>query len=269
MADRIAIVRLYEEALAQAGDEAVTAVAGFLADDIVVQSNFGVAEGKDAVLASFQNPMISAFVAGGEWTEPHRDGSTISVSLVSAPGAPIGGFEFAFVFSPDGKVERVEQAMTPASPVAPVPLRLTGEIKGAVNTALANDSVVLVAYVDPDGRPHISMRGTTQAYSDDQLAIWCRDRAGGMIGALATNPHLALHYRDPKTHMTYSFFGRGRVDDSAAVRERVFSHAPVAEQNMDFQRRGIPVIIDLDRVEGLGPGGKFVMSRDSEGSASG
>jgi hypothetical protein len=35
-----------------------------------------------------------------------------------------------------------------------------------------------------------------QAYSDDQLAMWLRDAEGGLTKALATNPKVALMYRD-------------------------------------------------------------------------
>src|SRR5581483_11544133 len=57
------------------------------------------------------------------------------------------------------------------------PLALTDEIKTAVAGAFDNGTPIVVAYVDAEGVPHLSLRGSTQPYSDTQLAMWIRDPA--------------------------------------------------------------------------------------------
>ena len=59
---------------------------------------------------------------------------------------------------------------------------------------------MIVAYVDADGVPHVSPRGTVQVWSPDQLAMWIRDPNGGLLRAIASNPHLSCFYRDAQEH---------------------------------------------------------------------
>jgi hypothetical protein len=57
-------------------------------------------------------------------------------------------------------------------------------VKGIVNSALANNTPLIVAYTDAQGAPNLSLRGSTQVYSDTQLSIWVRHANGGMANAL-------------------------------------------------------------------------------------
>lgn len=138
---------------------------------------------------------------------------------------------------------------------------LTDDIKEVVAGAVANGTPMVVAYVDADGAPHLSLRWSAQPYSDTQLAIWVRDPAGGLLKAIASNPLVALFYRDPGTRTSYQFAGRARADTDPEVRAVVYTNAPEPERNTDARRLGVPVIIDLDRVEGMGPGGRVRMER--------
>lgn len=141
------------------------------------------------------------------------------------------------------------------------PIKLTDEIREAVNGALANGTPVVVAYVNEDGQPSLSFRGSTQVYSDDQLAIWVRNPEGGLLRSLAKNPRITLLYRNPATRQMLNFQGRGRVENSPEVREKVYNSAPEPEQRADPEKKGMPLIIDLDRVTGAGPSGRIAMQR--------
>ena len=113
MSDRIAAVEAYQNGIVKDDDGSV---AGYLANDVVVETNFG----------------------------------------------------------------RGEQQTLPAAPAAPAELRLTGEIKSAVDGALDNQTPMMIAYSDSDGEIHLSFRGSIQAYSGGQLAVWARDPGGGL-----------------------------------------------------------------------------------------
>ena len=176
MSDRMAAVEAYQNGIVK-GDDA--GVAGFLADDVVVQTNFGRAEG----VAEF------VFTFGGQ------------------------------------KITRVEQQILPAAPVAPAELRLTGEIKSAVDSALDNQTPMMIAYSGNDGEIHLSFRGTIQAYSDDQLAVWARDPGGGLPRHVAARPKVTLFYHDPKTRTTYTFYGRAWIADDPGTRAVIFERA--------------------------------------------
>jgi len=156
---------------------------------------------------------------------------------------------------------------TPATPqpqqqFAPLTeLKLTPEIKEAVNGALLNRTPIIVAYVDEDGQPSLSFRGSTQAYSDTQLAVWVRNPEGGLQKALAKNNRVTLFYRDPEKRITLQFRGRGHIENDAKTRETVYNNAPEPERNADREQKGFPLIIDLDRVDGVMPGFRVQMRR--------
>jgi hypothetical protein len=146
---------------------------------------------------------------------------------------------------------------------SPGPIQLTAEIREAVNGALANGTPVVVAYVDERGQPRLSFRGSTQVFSDDQLAIWVRNPEGGLLRALATNPRVTLLYRSPQPRMLLTFEGRAHVDNAEATRTAVYERAPEPERNLDPERTGVPVIVDLDRVTGVTPAGRVLMQRSA------
>ena len=134
--------------------------------------------------------------------------------------------------------------------VPPAPLTLTQEIRELVGTALTSGYPILLAAVDPENHPLLSFRGSTVVYSDDQLALWIRNVAGGTIEAIKHNPHVALMYRSA-TIPLLQFQGRARIAAEETERNRVFEAAPEQERNADPGQKGIAIIIDLDKVSGV------------------
>ena len=132
-------------------------------------------------------------------------------------------------------------------------LKLSAEMKQAINTAIESGRAISIAYVDENGEPRISYRGSTQAYSDTQLAIWVRNPAGGIIQATRTNAVVALIYGnfDPAERGFMVFRGRARVENDETVRRRVYEQSPEGERNLDKDRKGAPLIIDLESVDGF------------------
>ena len=180
--------------------------------------------------------------------------------LLSPRAGPIGGLEFTFWFT-DDRISRVEQQFLPAAPQAPTDLRLTDDIKKAVNGALDNQTPMLIAYRDDGERIHLSFRGTVQTYGDDQLALWARDPQGGLPRNIATHSEVTLFYHDPASRTSYSFQGRARVESDPEARDRIFDNSNPREQYMDYHRRGAAIVVVLDRVEGRGPAGRVLMAR--------
>lgn len=143
----------------------------------------------------------------------------------------------------------------------PTPIELNEAIANAVNHALEEGKPIVVAYVDEEGQPRLSFRGSTQVYSPNQLAIWVRNPEGGLQRALSKNPHMSLLYRSPEPRMNFNFMGRGHFESGDDVRKKVYESAPQAEQNADKERKGLALIIDLDRVTGVIPGQPINMQR--------
>jgi len=142
-------------------------------------------------------------------------------------------------------------------------LKLSSDMKRAIDTALVSGRAVLIAYVDEGGAPHLSYRGSTHAHSDTQLAIWVRNPEGRILPSIAKNPRVALMYGnfEPTSRGFMNFQGRARVDSSADTRRRVYDESPEFERNQDKDRKGVALIIDLDSVEGFFGGAMLRMKR--------
>jgi hypothetical protein len=265
----LAAVRAYTTAVSARDAAALATLAQVLADDVTVVGLVGAAAGKERVLAALADPARSRLLAAATWDQPELTNTTATVSATLAPGAPFAAVTLRITLDAEGRIARVEQQWRPAAPPPPTPLVLTPAIKDAVNGALGNDTPIIVAYVDATGQPHLSPRGTAQAFSDDQLAVWNRDPQGGMSRGIAANPKVALYYRDPNTRTTYQFAGRARVTAEPGERARIYEHSPAIERNLDASRLGVAVIVDLDLVEGGSPAGRVRMERREAGRSTG
>ena len=129
-------------------------------------------------------------------------------------------------------------------------LILTQELKDLVNAALATGNPMLLAAVSDTGQPILSFRGSTQVYSDDQLGLWIRKIEGGTVAAIRHNPKVALMYRSATTPML-QFQGEARIATDAPERAKVFENSPEQERKSDPERKGLAIIIDINKVEGL------------------
>jgi hypothetical protein len=142
-------------------------------------------------------------------------------------------------------------------------LKLSGDMKSAINNAFGSLKPIAIAYVDETGAPQLSYRGSTQAFSDTQLAIWVRRPEGRILESTRKNPAVALIYGsfEPTGRAFMIFRGRARVDGSEAVRNRVYEQAHPFERDKDPERRGNALVIDLDSVEGFFGGAQLKMQR--------
>ncbi len=127
-------------------------------------------------------------------------------------------------------------------------IRLTDEMRAAIDGAFADGVPIAVAAVDAEGQPSITFRGTTQALDEERLALWARNREGGLVGSIAANPRIALLYRNPATRLSLLFHGRARVTDDAALAAQIYDRSPEAERDRDPERRGVAIVVELDRV---------------------
>jgi hypothetical protein len=153
--------------------------------------------------------------------------------------------------------------MSTPAPQILTELKLSAAMKETVNTALDHGHMLSVAYVAPDGSPQLSFRGSVQAYSDNQLAIWVRNPSGGMLDAVrAGKSELVLLYGQltpQKAFMT--FRGRGRIDDTPAGRRAVYGNSPPLERDLDKEQKGVALVIDLISVDGFFGGNVLKMRR--------
>lgn len=160
----------------------------------------------------------------------------------------------------DDCIARVMQQNMPV-PLRPAsPMRMDAGLRQRFDGALAGKHPMSIAYVDAEGRPHLSLRGSLHTLDDARLALWVRSASEGLAAAVRLNPHVALLYRNEATRATYQLSGRAYVAEDQTTRDRVFAGLPPIEQQHDFAQLGAAVLIELDRVEGyagLGPAGQI------------
>jgi hypothetical protein len=155
----------------------------------------------------------------------------------------------------------------PARPAPPPPppvtdVKFSDDIKEVVGSSYAAGAPAIVAYVDENGQPSLSNRGSTQVYSDNQLAVWVRS-GSNLPKALAKNNRVSVFIRVPETRATLNFRGRATLVDSEEVRKKVYESAPENEQKADPERKGQPMIVDIDRLDGRTPAGPVRQLRGS------
>jgi hypothetical protein len=148
-----------------------------------------------------------------------------------------------------------------AAPPTITELNLGEDIKGALGSALADGIPAVVAYVDEEGQPSLSFRGSTHVYSPNQLAIWARNPEGGLGNALAKNNRVTVLYRNPTTRAFLTFKGEAHIDPSQDVRDRVYSGAPEREQQADAEKKGLAIIVDLKKVDGMMMPNRYAMRK--------
>ena len=160
----------------------------------------------------------------------------------------------------DGCVILVQQQKTAPPPPETLPLLIPQELRAMIDNALVERHPILMAYCDLENQPVQTFRGSLQVFSDTQLAMWIRSPEGALIKSIRKNPKVSFVYRNEDSKATYSFQGKARVSDSEIDRDIVYGHSAIAEQDHDFAKLGVVVLVDLEKIEGysgLGPSGQL------------
>lgn len=267
MSTRIDAVQAYAAAQSDPTDDTKAALRAVLSDGVTNTTPFGQSSGIDALLESLANPMLAPLFASATWSDPVEDGDTVALTATMAPGSMIGGVEYDFTFD-DASIAEIKQRLLAAPPPPATALDLSGDMAAVIEGAPMNGLPMLAAYVDASGQPRLSYRGTVQVLGTDQLAMWARDPEGGLTRALPNNPHVTLFYSDRPNRTSYQFFGRASVADDDTTRDTVYDRSPEHERNFDMDRRGVAIVIDVDRVEGMAQGARVVMERGAGTAAS-
>ena len=251
MSSRTQAAEAYVKALRTGEPSATQLASQYLADDVVLAAGQEEISGRDNVLKRItgQWPLTSVFVHAGFSAAREVDGQVKVDAEVPPMGAAPQKVSLTFSFNGSDQIERVEQQLHAAPPQPPAET-LPGFVRGIINGALANGTPIVVAYTDENGQPVLSLRGSTQVYSDTQVCIWVRNAEGGIVKTMARNNRVSLLYRDSKLRTTLIAQGRGHVETSPEVRERVFQLSPEVEQNHDPERKGAALIIDIVSLQG-------------------
>jgi hypothetical protein len=141
-------------------------------------------------------------------------------------------------------------------------IKLDDEIRTRLGEAIDQGKTLTAAYVDLEGKPHISFYGSTHVHADDHLALWVRNPQNALMQVIGIHPHIAFIYGDISSRFYATFEGQARVIDEATERDRVYDEMHPIERTFDPEKKGVAVGVHLERVTILTSEGKRVMERD-------
>jgi pyridoxine/pyridoxamine 5'-phosphate oxidase len=109
--------------------------------------------------------------------------------------------------------------------------------------------VMLIATASKDGAPDISFKGSFMVWDKDHLAFW--ERAHGQtLANLAENPQAAVVYRNREAGKTWRFWGTAELLREGEVREGIMARTFQPELDRDPERKGVAVLIRVNKVGG-------------------
>jgi hypothetical protein len=136
--------------------------------------------------------------------------------------------------------------MTSAPPPAPAPLTLDlNQYADAVNQAYYNQAVCVIATssgTDVD----LALKGSFMVWDEDHLAYWERG-LNETLAAIRANPRVAVLVR-PKGASPMRFYGAARVVEDPDQREAIYQRVIPEEQGRDPEKKGVGVLIRVDRI---------------------
>jgi hypothetical protein len=141
-------------------------------------------------------------------------------------------------------------------------LDLTGEIALAVDGAAGRGHALVVGYVDDAGYPVTSFRGSTHVHGPTQLALWARKQTDGLAKAIGANPQVTLLYFDREGPGPFFLSFRGKARVAPEADDAVYAGMSQGERDLDPERQGVAVLIDVESVFGAGASGPIQQSAE-------
>jgi len=132
------------------------------------------------------------------------------------------------------------------------------EMAEAIDSALAEGNVCLVATASAAGMPDVAFKGSVMVFDTDHLAFW--ERSGGQtLSNLIENPQACVLYRSRERGVAWRFFGGTEVHAAGDLRDQIMARTVEAELNRDPERTGSAILIRVYRVVA---GRNVLQSRD-------
>lgn len=128
-----------------------------------------------------------------------------------------------------------------------MPVALTEEMAQLINNGLASGTPCILVTVLPDGYPNPSFRGSMMVFDPEHLAYWDRSLRGA-IASFEQNPKAAMLFRDPVSKKSWRFYGDAELHRDGPIRDQVMARTPKQELDADPERKGVAVLIKVDRV---------------------
>lgn len=231
-----------------------TAIAG-ATPDVTMTSRGQTFSGKDEVLDRLAGlwPMMLA-LRSADWTFEDDGANVIARASFGSIGASPDAYDLTFDFDAAGLITKITETIKQPSPSAPTQ-EMSFPVQRRINNALAEGKPITLSYVNDQGEPEISLRGSIQVFSGNQLCAWIRDAKSGLVRAIEAGRPVAMLYRDPATRTTLVIKAKGRISRNEGERARAYDLSPEVEQRHDLPRNGAAAIFDIISIKGAAPEG--------------
>jgi hypothetical protein len=147
-----------------------------------------------------------------------------------------------------------------------MPVQMNELMMSLLASALADGTPCLLGTADDNHHPQISPKGSMAVFDGRTLSYWERSFRGAHRH-LQNNPNVVVYYRNdaraaemPYRSAALRFHGRARIVLDGPDHERVWELAGEVERKRDPEKKGIAVLIDVDKIEELS--GTVVMQSD-------
>jgi len=125
------------------------------------------------------------------------------------------------------------------------------EMAPFVDRAHDDGLTCLVATASRDGQPNLAFKGSMMVWDQDHLAFWERAH-GETLAHLRENPRVSVVDRNREAGKTWRFWGTTELHEGDSLRQEIMGRTIPAELERDPERKGIGVLVRVDRVLGSG-----------------
>ncbi len=136
-------------------------------------------------------------------------------------------------------------------------IQLSDEMRDAFASALADQAPVTIATAGASGMPDIAFKGSAMVWDGEHVAFWER-ALGTTLRNMQENPQVCVLYRNPARRQVWKLFGVAELHADGQLRQQVMDRTIQLELDRDPERKGVAVVIRIDKVIELG---KVVMER--------
>jgi hypothetical protein len=138
-----------------------------------------------------------------------------------------------------------------------MPIALTDQMRERFDHSVAEGLAALVGTASAAGVPDMAFKGSVMVWDDEHLAFW--ERAHGMtLANLRENPQACILYRNPTERLNWRFWGVAELLETGALRDQIMARTVQVELDRDPERKGVAVLIRVDKVI---EAGKVTMER--------
>jgi hypothetical protein len=144
-------------------------------------------------------------------------------------------------------------------------IKITDLMRDLLSTAFEQKVPCILGTASKDGVPQASPRGSMAVFDGETLSYW-EFSLRRTYQNIRENPNVVVYYRNaarmaeiPYRGGIIRFYGKARIVEGAE-RERVWDLTIPKEKEEDPEKKGVAVLIRLDRIEDIK--GNVIMQRD-------